>query len=345
MAHDQTEKYRRVEVLGKGRWGLVHRGIREIDGLPVAIKDVQYDVNDYEGLSIQIIREIKMLRNLCHEYVVSMLDVERRKNGLGEEKNNQTISMVFELLATDLEVILYHDKTHVLGYREIKGFVSMMLQGLDFLHCNFVLHRDIKPANLLVSTSGILRLADFGYSRYLPDTDNGQLSYGCCTLWYRAPELLFGATQYSFSIDNWAAGCVIAELALVRPLFQASSNIGQLASIFRITGTPNDLSWPGVSMLKKFIHFKPKNSVSLLQLLQDFDQDRQSTTSPNKPNLNSLNDENENTTAGTSTTLAHLVSLFLINDPKRRQSCADALRSPFFHTRPFPSTRPRGGKM
>ena len=44
-----------------------------------------------------------------------------------------------------------------------------------------------------------------------------------CSRYYRAPELIFGATEYSFSIDVWSVGCVIAELILGQPLFPGES--------------------------------------------------------------------------------------------------------------------------
>ena len=66
------------------------------------------------------------------------------------------------------------------------------------------------------------------------------------TLWYRAPELLFGARYYSNAIDMWAVGCLFAEMLLRQPLFPSQSTRGepeevaQLAEIFRLMGTPVD---------------------------------------------------------------------------------------------------------
>lgn len=70
-----------------------------------------------------------------------------------------------------------------------------------------MLHRDIKPANLLISARGELKLADFGYARCVAE-QNCHMSYECCTLWYRPPELLFGAQEYGAAVDVWSAGCV-----------------------------------------------------------------------------------------------------------------------------------------
>jgi kinase len=60
-----------------------------------------------------------------------------------------------------------------------------------------------------------------------------------CSRYYRAPELIFGATNYSQSIDVWSLGCVIAELLLGQPLFPGDSGVDQLVEIIKILGTPN----------------------------------------------------------------------------------------------------------
>lgn len=67
------------------------------------------------------------------------------------------------------------------------------------------------------------------------------------TLWYRAPELLLGSTEYSTPIDIWSIGCIFAEMVTKRPLFTGDSEVDQLYRIFRVLGTPNEEIWPGVT--------------------------------------------------------------------------------------------------
>jgi cyclin-dependent kinase 7 len=94
----------------------------------------------------------------------------------------------------------------------------MSFRALSHCHQYFILHRDIKPSNFLISANGVLKLADFGLARTHGSNDK-KLTPAVVTSWYRAPELLFGATQYSVGIDMWAMGCVMAELILRTPLF------------------------------------------------------------------------------------------------------------------------------
>lgn len=62
--------------------------------------------------------------------------------------------------------------------------------------------------------------------------------------WYRCPELLLGARSYSTGCDNWAAGCIFAELMLRVPFMAAESDMEQLNMIFSALGTPGEAEWP-----------------------------------------------------------------------------------------------------
>ena len=57
--------------------------------------------------------------------------------------------------------------------------------------------------------------------------------------WYRAPEIILGYNQYDARIDTWCAGCIMAELILLRPLLRGSDNLDQLNRIFELLGTPD----------------------------------------------------------------------------------------------------------
>lgn len=84
---------------------------------------------------------------------------------------------------------------------------------MAYLHALGICHRDIKPQNLLVdSNNHVLKVCDFGSAKRLIKGEVN-VSY-ICSRYYRAPELIFGATEYNNSIDVWSVGCVMAELLL-----------------------------------------------------------------------------------------------------------------------------------
>lgn len=82
----------------------------------------------------------------------------------------------------------------------------------------------------------ILKLCDFGSAKRIIKGEVN-VSY-ICSRYYRAPELIFGATDYTPAIDVWSCGCVIAELLLGQPLFPGESGVDQLVEIIKVLGTP-----------------------------------------------------------------------------------------------------------
>jgi serine/threonine protein kinase len=80
-------------------------------------------------------------------------------------------------------------------------------------------------------------VCDFGSAKRL---EKGKINVSyICSRYYRAPELIFGATSYNHSIDVWSVGCVMAELLLGQPLFPGDSGVDQLVEIIKVLGTPN----------------------------------------------------------------------------------------------------------
>jgi cyclin-dependent kinase 10 len=90
--------------------------------------------------------------------------------------------------------------------------------------------------------------ADFGLARPfgLPPRP---LTPRVVTLWYRAPELLYGTREYTTAIDIWAAGCILGELLQSRPLLPGTAEINQLALIHKLLGSPSEEIWPGFDLL------------------------------------------------------------------------------------------------
>ncbi|GLT33905.1 hypothetical protein SLA2020_084580 [Shorea laevis] len=126
----------------------------------------------------------------------------------------------------------------------VKLYTYQIFRSLSYIHrCIGVCHRDIKPQNLLVKPhTHQVKLCDFGSAKVKGEPN---ISY-ICSRYYRAPELIFGATDYTTAIDIWSAGCVLGELLLgqyilpciLRPLFPGESGVDQLVEIIKVLGTP-----------------------------------------------------------------------------------------------------------
>ncbi|XP_015371802.1 PREDICTED: cyclin-dependent kinase 8, partial [Diuraphis noxia] len=146
----------------------------------------------------------------------------------------------------------------------VKSLLFQILDGIHYLHSNWVLHRDLKPANILVMGEGPergrVKIADMGFARLFnaPLKPLADLDPVVVTFWYRAPELLLGARHYTKAIDIWAIGCIFAELLTSEPIFHCrqedikTSNPyhhDQLDRIFNVMGFPQEKDWEDIKKM------------------------------------------------------------------------------------------------
>jgi glycogen synthase kinase 3 beta len=157
----------------------------------------------------------------------------------GERKDEVYLNLVLEFVPeTVYRASRYFNKMKtVMPILEVKLYIYQLFRSLAYIHSQGICHRDIKPQNLLLDpATGVLKLCDFGSAKILVENEPN-VSY-ICSRYYRAPELIFGATNYTTKIDVWSTGCVMAELMLGQPLFPGESGIDQLVEIIKVLGTP-----------------------------------------------------------------------------------------------------------
>ncbi|KAM8862681.1 cyclin-dependent kinase 20 isoform 2-T2 [Spinachia spinachia] len=183
---------------------------------------------------------------------------------------------------------------------------------------------DLKPANLLISSTGHLKIADFGLARLFTAQEDRLYSHQVATRWYRAPELLYGARKYDEGVDLWAVGCIFGELLNSSPLFPGENDIEQLCCVLRVLGTPTEDSWPEIAELPDYnkITFKENPAIPLEQIVPD-----------------------------SSPQAVDLLYNFLVYPSNRRCSARQALLHPFFFSSPIPAHHSelpipqRGGRL
>ncbi len=251
-----TIRYKTIKVVGNGSFGVVFQArCVETDEI-VAIKKVLQD-RRFKN------RELQIIRKLDHPNVVQLKHcfyssggpppMASSPPGSSKPSTNKTSSSAHHGNADDLYLNLvleyvpdtvYKINKHYVRSNErmpiflVKLYVYQMLRSLAHIHRQGICHRDIKPQNLLVDVqTHALKLCDFGSAKILrPEESN--ISY-ICSRYYRAPELIFGAANYTPVIDVWSLGCVFAELILGKPLFPGESGIDQLVEIIKVLGTPS----------------------------------------------------------------------------------------------------------
>ncbi|XVE92201.1 hypothetical protein REPUB_Repub01dG0076500 [Reevesia pubescens] len=234
-----VDEFERLNKIDEGTYGVVYRAKDKKTGEIVALKKVKME-KEREGFPLTSLREINILLSFHHSSIVDVKEVV-----VGN--NLDSIFMVMEYMEHDLKGLMETMK-QPFSQSEVKCLMLQLLEGVKYLHDNWVLHRDLKTSNLLLNNQGELKICDFGLARQY-GSPLKPYTHLVVTLWYRAPELLLGARQYSTAIDMWSLGCIMAELLSKEPLFNGKTEFDQLDKIFRILGTPNETIWPGFSKL------------------------------------------------------------------------------------------------
>ena len=347
MEHLQPQQslstYEKLGRIGEGTYGVVYRARDKKTNEIVALKKVRMD-REKDGVPITTLREVRILQHCCsHENIVHLMRVVQ-----GNQLNN--VFLVFEYCEHDLASLLDNMRQPFLE-SESKCLIVQLLKAVEYLHDRWIMHRDLKLSNLLLNNRGELKLCDFGLARSFEPTREGeedeeeedgerdvaegkdrsdrdddqngrkrrrrgkrQICYTpkVVTLWYRAPEVLFGDDAYTASIDIWAAGCVLAEFLKHDPLFPGKTEVTQLELIFKLLGAPNERIWPGWSKLPNVgTTLVPEQPYNYLE--HEF------------PNLHQSGID--------------LLNAMLTYDPKRRCSAKDALAHSYFKTQPRPKLK------
>ncbi|KAF5287503.1 hypothetical protein FQA39_LY04131 [Lamprigera yunnana] len=220
------ERYEQLAVVGEGSYGLVMKCKHKETEQIVAIKKF-LETEEDATVRKMALREIRMLKRLKHENLVTMIEVFRYK---------KRFYLVFEYLeGTILDEL--EKSPGGLDEEVCRKRIFQVIRAVTFCHLNNVIHRDIKPENVLVSSHGVVKLCDFGFAR-LVTLSGGQCTEYVATRWYRAPELLVNDPTYGAPVDIWSIGCLYAEMMTGDPLFPGESDIDQLYLTIRLLGKP-----------------------------------------------------------------------------------------------------------
>ncbi|XP_049328091.1 serine/threonine-protein kinase ICK isoform X2 [Astyanax mexicanus] len=282
-------RYSALRQLGDGTYGSVILSRCLESGELVAIKKMKRKFYSWE--ECMNLREVKSLKKLNHANVIKLKEVIREHDHL---------YFVFEYMKENLYQLM-KDRTRLFPESAVRNIMFQILQGLAFIHKHGFFHRDLKPENLLCMGPELVKIADFGLAREIrsrpPYTDY------VSTRWYRAPEVLLRSTSYSSPIDQWAVGCIMAELYTLRPLFPGSSEVDTIFKICQVLGTPKKNDWAEGYHLAATMSFRWPQCVptSLRTLI---------------PNA--------------STEAIQLMRDLLQWDPKKRPAASQALRYPYF---------------
>ncbi|WJX37414.1 Cyclin-dependent kinase 7 [Trifolium repens] len=244
-------KYCPIKPMGRGAYGVVCSFVNKETDEKVAIKKIG-NVFDNHVDSLRTLRELKLLRHVRHENVITLKDVMIPV----QRTSFKDVYLVYELMDTDLHHIIKSSQS--LSNDHCKFFLFQLLEGLNYLHSANILHRDLKPANLLVNANCDLKICDFGLAR-TTQVDGESMTEYVVTRWYRAPELLLGCDNYGTSIDMWSVGCIFAEILGRKPIFPGKDSLDQMKLIVNVLGNQHesDLEFIDNPKAKGFIKLLP----------------------------------------------------------------------------------------
>ena len=202
------------------------------------------------------LREVIFLRNLpCHIHLVPALDIFL-------DPYSKKLHICMEYMDGNLYQLMKARDHKCLDVKSVKSILFQILSGLDHIHAHNFFHRDIKPENILVSSSApndgmsafsrysalvtppstpptySIKIADFGLAR----ETHSKMPYTTyvSTRWYRAPEVLLRAGEYSAPVDIWAIGAMAVEVATLKPLFPGGNEVDQVWRVCEIMGSPGN---------------------------------------------------------------------------------------------------------
>lgn len=272
-------QYIQSRVVGSGSFGVVFHTKLLPSQEDVAIKRVLQD-RRFKN------RELEIMRKVQHPNIVNLKAFFHSV----ADNDDVYLNLVLEYVPTTvLAESRYFSRARMpMPNLLVKLLTYQMFRSLAYIHALGICHRDIKPTNLLCdSRNGILKLCDFGSAKILhPGEPN--VAY-ICSRYYRAPELIFGAVNYSTKIDVWSGCCVMAELILGSPLFPGGNGIDQLVEIIKVLGTPsreqiramnpnhnNDHRFPQIRPhpLQRVFRTAPPDAIDLMSTMLEYSPQR-----------------------------------------------------------------------
>ncbi|DBA04088.1 TPA: hypothetical protein N0F65_009435 [Lagenidium giganteum] len=304
-----VDNYARIGKIDEGTYGVVSKARDKQTGEVVALKQVKMSADVcHEGFPATALRETNVLLALDHPNIIKV-----REMVVGSTPDK--VFMVMDYAENDLKTVMESKMTQPFLQSEVKYLLQCLLRAVAYMHDHWFLHRDLKTSNLLYDSRGVLKVCDFGLARKYESPIRAYTQL-VVTLWYRAPELLLGATTYSTAVDMWSVGCIFAELVLMKPLFPGRGEIDQMDQIFSLLGSPSTDNWPGLADLPNAQNIKWK-------------WQKESRLREKFPRTASFAGGNALSNAGLD-----LLSKLLAYDPKQRLSAKDALDHEYFKEAP-----------
>ncbi|XP_075718674.1 mitogen-activated protein kinase kinase kinase 4 isoform X3 [Rhinoderma darwinii] len=257
-----TFKWQRGNKIGEGQYGKVYTCISVDTGELMAMKEIRFQPNDHKTIK-ETADELKIFEGIKHPNLVRYFGVELHREEM-------YIFMEYCDEGTLEEVSRLGLQEHV-----IRLYSKQITIAINVLHEHGIVHRDIKGANIFLTSSGLIKLGDFGCSVKLKNnaqTMPGEVNSTLGTAAYMAPEVITRAKGegHGRAADIWSLGCVLIEMVTgKRPWHEYEHNfqIMYKVGMGHKPPIPDRLSPEGKDFLSHCMESDPKKRLTASQLL------------------------------------------------------------------------------
>ena len=213
----RIEDYELGVCLGQGSVGEIFSATEKSSEKQVAIKILMLAVSQDTIIRSRFEREIVILERLRHRNIVEVY-------GGGITGGRVFYAMEYVDAGSVKELLVKYGK---LPWDEVASIARQVCSALQYAHNHGIVHRDLKPANLFLMRDGSVKLGDFGIARDMRASDLTQQGLTVGTHAYMSPEQINADSQIDGKADLYSLGCVLFELLVGHPPFQAA-NFAQL---------------------------------------------------------------------------------------------------------------------
>ncbi|OIT21331.1 PREDICTED: CBL-interacting serine/threonine-protein kinase 25-like [Nicotiana attenuata] len=252
-------KYEMGRLLGQGTFAKVYYGRNIETSESVAIKVINKDHVQREGLMEQIIREISIMRLVRHPNIVELKEVMATK---------QKIFVVMEYVKGG--ELFAKIATGKLKEDVARKYFQQLISAVDFCHSRGVFHRDLKPENLLLDENENLKVSDFGLSALSEQLRNdGLLHTQCGTPAYVAPEVLRKKGYDGAKSDIWSCGVILYVLLAGFLPFQHENMMKMYRKVFKAEYEfPPWFSPEAKKLISKLLVADPEKRISISAIMK-----------------------------------------------------------------------------
>lgn len=226
-----------TQLLGTGSFSEVYQATK--DGVKYAVKRTHQHRIDRDGLDGALMEETAILKSLQHPNIIQVIHA-------GFDNTNRSWIVLPYMPQTLRQLIIELNGRQMMpGFRlrsnlaprlSVRSAITQMLEAVAYLRNQNVIHRDIKSDNVLYDGEGTLKLADFGSSIMSACIPGLWLDNTLTTLWFTAPEMVYGSTRYTSGVDDWALGCMLYNIVVGKYLYSGATSAALLADIVAASG-------------------------------------------------------------------------------------------------------------